>query len=100
MQFGTILDSVGKPRLNFRITTLGAVVNLTCNYLFITWFGLFGAAYGSLVAMTVMFVVMQITLNRLFNVQVLNTFQYMFAFYKEGGQKIKQFFQPKLTNEF
>lgn len=100
MQFGTILDSVGKPRLNFHITTLGAVINLTCNYVFITWFGLFGAAYGSLVAMTVMFVVMQITLNRLFNVQILNTFLYMFAFYKVGGQKIKQFLQPKLTNEF
>ena len=100
MQFGTILDSVGKPRLNFHITTLGAFVNLTCNYVFISWFGLFGAAYGSLVAMSVMFVIMQITLNRLFNVHILNTFQYMLAFYKEGWQKIKQFLQPKLTNEF
>ena len=99
MQFGTILDSVGKPRLNFYITTLGAVVNLTCNYLFITWFGLFGAAYGSLVAMMIMFI-MQTTLKRLFNVEILNTFHYMFSFYKDLGQKAKQILQPKLTNEF
>jgi O-antigen/teichoic acid export membrane protein len=100
MQFGTILDSVGKPRLNFYITTLGAVVNLTCNYLFITWFGLFGAAYGSLVAMMIMFIIMQTTLKRLFNVEILNTFHYMFSFYKDLGQKAKQILQPKLTNEF
>lgn len=89
-QFGTILDSVGKPRLNFYITTLGAIVNLTCNYVFITWFGLYGAAYGSLVAMTAMFVIMQITLYRLFDVQILNTFHYMLAFYKDILQKIKR----------
>lgn len=99
-QFGTILDSVGKPRLNFYITTLGAIVNLTCNYVFITWFGLYGAAYGSLVAMTTMFVIMQITLYRLFDVQILNTFHYMLAFYKDIWQKGKRLLQPKLTNEF
>ena len=90
MQFGTILDSVGKPRLNFYITTLGAVVNLTCNYLFISWFGLFGAAYGSLVAMALMFIVMQTILKRLFDVQIMNTFHYMGAFYKDAWQKAKQ----------
>jgi lipopolysaccharide exporter len=96
-QFGTILDSVGKPKLNFYITTLGAVVNLTFNYIFITKFGLYGAAYGSLIAMTTMFIIMQIALYRLFNVQILNTFQYMFAFYKDMWQKGKQLLQPKLT---
>ena len=92
MQFGTILDSVGRPRLNFYITTLGAVVNLTCNYFFITWFGLYGAAYGSLVAMTTMFIIMQVTLYRIFDVQIVNTFYYMLAFYKDMWQKVKQFF--------
>ncbi len=97
-QFGTILDSVGKPKLNFYITTLGAIVNLTCNYFFIQWYGLYGAAYGSLFAMSLMFVLMQILLHRLFNVQILNTVHYMIVFYSDMGQKIKQFLQPKLTN--
>ncbi|MBL7815828.1 MAG: oligosaccharide flippase family protein [Saprospiraceae bacterium] len=98
MQFGTILDSVGKPKLNFYITTLGAAMNLTCNYFFINWFGLYGAAYGSLVAMTIMFVIMQSVLHRLFNVQILNVFHYMMSFYKEFWQKGKQLLQPKLKN--
>ena len=31
VQFGTVMDASGKPKLNFWITTLGAVVNLVCN---------------------------------------------------------------------
>jgi lipopolysaccharide exporter len=100
MQFGTILDSVGKPKLNFYITTLGAIVNLTCNYLFIRWFGLFGAAYGSLLAMAIMFIIMQTILKRLFNVEILNTFDYMLSFYKDMWQKAKHILQPKLTKTF
>ena len=71
-----------------------------CNYFFITWFGVFGAAYGSLVAMTTMFIIMQVVLKRLFNVQILNTFHYMVAFYKDIFQKIKQLLNPALSNEF
>ena len=63
MQFGTILDSIGKPKLNFYITLLGAVVNLSFNFIFIKWLGLYGAAYGSLTAMTIMFFLMTFSIN-------------------------------------
>jgi lipopolysaccharide exporter len=88
MQFGTILDSIGKPKLNFYITALSAIVNLSFNYMFIKTFGLYGAAYGSLLAMSVMFIIMQVILNRLLSVNVLNVFHYMAAFYKELWSKI------------
>lgn len=96
MQFGTILDSIGKPKLNFYVTALAAVVNLSFNYLFIKWFGLYGAAYGSLLAMSLMFGIMQVILNRLLGVQVLNVFHYMLAFYKDIWAKSSDFFK-KLT---
>ena len=35
IQFGTVLDSIGKPKINFLITALGACVNLCSNYFFI-----------------------------------------------------------------
>ena len=89
MQFGTILDSVGKPKLNFIITTLGAIINLTCNYFFIKTYGLYGAAYGSLIAMFIMFIVMQILLKRLFDVNILNCIKYALAFYTDSINKIK-----------
>jgi lipopolysaccharide exporter len=95
MQFGTILDSVGKPKLNFLITTLAAITNLTFNYFFIKQFGLYGAAYGSLIAMSLMFIIMQLILRRLFNVNILNCFKYAVAFYKEFYGKIMDFLKKK-----
>ena len=95
MQFGTILDSIGKPKLNFYITLLGAIVNLSFNFIFIKWLGLYGAAYGSLIAMTIMFFIMQIILNQLLGIKAWNTLTYMMAFYKEIWTKLSVFFNKK-----
>jgi lipopolysaccharide exporter len=95
MQFGTILDSVGKPKLNFIITTLSALTNLVFNYIFIKQFGLYGAAYGSLIAMSLMFVVMQVILRRLFQVDILNCFKYAVAFYKDIYGKAMDFLKKR-----
>ncbi|MDZ7877364.1 MAG: flippase [Saprospiraceae bacterium] len=95
MQFGTILDSVGKPKLNFLITTLSAVTNLVFNYIFIKQFGLYGAAYGSLIAMSLMFAVMQLILRRLFQVDILNCFTYAMTFYKDFYGKAMAFLNKK-----
>jgi lipopolysaccharide exporter len=89
IQFGTILDAIGKPKINFYITTLGAVVNLICNYLFIKQLGYYGACYGTLVAMTVMFVIMQLVLNRTVGVQTWNCFSYILPFYREVWQRVR-----------
>jgi lipopolysaccharide exporter len=88
IQFGTILDSIGKPKLNFYICSLGAVVNLVCNYFFIKAYGLYGAVTGSLIAITIMFVVMQVILRKMLNVNTLNAFIYMIQFYKDMYQKV------------
>ena len=95
MQFGTILDSIGKPKLNFYITLLGAVINLSFNFIFIKWLGLYGAAYGSLTAMTIMFIIMQIILNRLLGIKAWHTLNYMMAFYKEIWEKLSVFLNKK-----
>ena len=95
MQFGTILDSIGKPKLNFYITLLGAVVNLSFNFIFIKWLGLYGAAYGSLTAMTIMFFLMQIILNQLLGIKAWHTLNYMVAFYKEIWTKFSVLLNKK-----
>ena len=96
MQFGTILDSIGKPKLNFYITLLGAIVNLSFNFIFIKWLGLYGAAYGSLTAMTIMFFIMQIILNQLLGIKAWNTLTYMMSFYKEIWAKLSVYFNKKI----
>ena len=95
MQFGTILDSIGKPKLNFYITTLNASVNLGFNFIFIKKFGLYGAAYGSLIAMSIMFIVMQTILNRMLGINWLNTFSYMLTTYKDIIGKVKDYFNKR-----
>ena len=95
MQFGTILDSIGKPKLNFYITLLGAIVNLSFNFIFIKWLGLYGAAYGSLTAMTIMFFLMQIILNRLLGIKAWHTLNYMIVFYKEIWTKFSVLLNKK-----
>ncbi len=97
MQFGTILDSIGKPKLNFYITTLGAFVNLTLNYFFIKTFGLYGAAYGTLAGMTIMFGIMQVILNKMFGIQAWRAFGFIPVFYRDMLGKMKGFMRKKMV---
>ncbi len=83
IQFGTVLDSVGKPKLNFLFTLLGIVVNLVFNFIFISVYGLIGAAIGTLSAYLILFVCHQILLYRLFGIQAHHALSYIIPFYKK-----------------
>ena len=89
VQFGTILDSTGRPKTNFRYTLLTALLNLGLNYLFIPVFGLIGAAMATLTGYTISFVLMQHVLYRDFGIvwwrafaNVPNMYQMMFGLFK------------------
>lgn len=47
-QFGTIMDGIGKPRLQFALLTSGAFFNVGLNYLLINYLGVMGAAYATI----------------------------------------------------
>ncbi len=82
-QFGTIIDSIGKPKLSFVIVVITASINMGLNYVMITRFGVVGAAYSTLVANSIGFIMAQVILRRLLKVNILNTFRYAFQFYPE-----------------
>jgi len=84
--FGTIMDSIGKPRLNFII-----IVAFTAFELFLTWlliedFGMMGAVYSALAACAVFFIIIQVILNRQLKINFWNTFVYAVQFYPEFYQ--------------
>jgi lipopolysaccharide exporter len=83
VQFGTVLDAIGKPRLNFHFTLLSAIVNLISNFIFISLLGVMGAAYGTLVSFIIMFVLMQLMLHRTIKTNPFNAIPHMLNFYKE-----------------
>ena len=89
IQFGTILDSIGQPKTNFIFTLLGAILNVVFNYLFISTFGLVGAAYGTLTTYTITFVLMQTLLYKKLNVKAYKAFYYLLDFYYQGFKLLR-----------
>ncbi|MEM9991020.1 MAG: flippase [Bacteroidota bacterium] len=81
VQFGTVLDSIGKPKINFWFTMGGALINIISNYIFISLFGMYGAVYGTLTTYIIAFIAMQTYLNRTFGVVAFRAFKYMLQFY-------------------
>ncbi|RYD78962.1 MAG: hypothetical protein EOP53_10345 [Sphingobacteriales bacterium] len=65
-QFGVILDSTGKPQVNFLSITIIALVHVLFTYFFIKQFGFIGAAYALLASHVVGFLFTQILLYKYF----------------------------------
>ncbi|MGB1241770.1 MAG: flippase [Chitinophagales bacterium] len=93
-QFGTVLDAMGKPKINFRFVILGAALNIASNYtfIFIFQYGLIGAAYGTLCTYGIMFVLNQWVLYKELNVNVLNVFPNIIKTYVEGFKMVQEFY--------
>ena len=49
-QFGTTMDAIGKPRINFWVNLLTMCLNYGCMYLGLRYIGWLGAAYGTVVS--------------------------------------------------
>lgn len=82
-QFGTVISSIGKPKISFQIVLITAITNLVLNYFFIRTFGLMGAAYATLASNIIGFVLAQRILSRDLKVSVRQTLVYMYTFYPE-----------------
>ena len=89
-QFGTMMDAIGKPGVNFFLVLVSAGLNLILNYLLIQYFGLIGAAYATLLTFAILFVANQIILYREIGVQTLNTLYYAQEVYRNGFLLMKQ----------
>ncbi|MFL9481430.1 flippase [Chitinophagaceae bacterium LWZ2-11] len=93
-QFGTILDSIGRPKITFIIVVLTATLNLTLNYFMIKQWGVMGAAYATLTSNVIAFAVAQFILYKELKVNIANTFIYAYMFYPEFYNK---YVKPRLV---
>jgi len=82
-QFGVIMDSTGKPNINFIAITLLAALHVLICYFFITAFGFLGAAYALLCSHIAGFIFTQLLLSKYFGINFLNCFKHAFNFYPE-----------------
>ncbi|MFN6944046.1 MAG: flippase [Cytophagaceae bacterium] len=94
-QFGTVLDSIGKPHINFYFIVFCAVLNFGSNYFFITHYGIIGAAYGSLTSYAIIFILNQIILYKKLRINTLVVFVHMKDFYVIGFNTAYSFYQTR-----
>jgi len=90
VQFGTVLDSTGRPATNFLFTLFTALLNLGLSYWFVAEFGLFGAAFATLLGYAVSFVLMQIYLFKYFKINALRAFRYVPEVYGMGWKIVRK----------
>lgn len=83
-QFGTIMDGLKHPKINFYLLVLIALLNVIFNFFFLKWFGLIGSAYGTLLSYTVVFVLNQVILYRMYRINTLKVFEGIPEWYKLG----------------
>ena len=82
-QSGSILDSIGKQKLNFYLTLFNAAVNIAANYLYIKVlnYGVIGASFGTMTTYILSFTIRQLILRHELGVSLLNVFKEAFKFY-------------------
>jgi len=92
-QFGTTMDAIGKPRINFWVNLLTMSLNYGFMFLGLKYTGWLGAAYGTVVAAILNFLIMYSVLNKTVGVQLKETFKYVWFSYREIwdiGKKVMQ----------
>jgi O-antigen/teichoic acid export membrane protein len=81
-QFGAIMDSSGRPHLNFRVVFVSMLANVATNVTFILLFGLEGAAYGTLLGYLIMYILSQRVIRSHFDVRMSRILGHSVMFYK------------------
>lgn len=93
-QFGMAMDSSNRPHLNFMLLGIALLINIINNVIGIHYFGLLGAAYGTLVSYIIISVLGHLILVRYFKVNGYSIYLAMISFYQQGWFFIrKRFFQ-------
>jgi O-antigen/teichoic acid export membrane protein len=95
LQFGTILDSIGKPKINFRFVVLGLILNIIFSYLLIKEYGIMGAVYGTLLTYSVMFIIQMSFFYKWYGVRPWRPIALIPWFYKNLYTTVLSFIKKK-----
>ena len=83
-QFGTLMDGLKHPKINFYLLVVAAVLNVVFNFLFLSWFGLIGSAYATLLAYLIVFAFNQVVLFRMFQINTFRVIEGIPEWYRVG----------------
>ncbi|HEV3222566.1 MAG TPA: polysaccharide biosynthesis C-terminal domain-containing protein, partial [Puia sp.] len=94
-QFGTTMDAIGKPRVNFWVNLLSMSLSYIFMYLGLRYIGWLGAAYGTVVSAILSFLIMYSVLNKTIGVRLSETFKYVWFSYREMYGNIRKIIAKK-----
>ena len=86
--FGTILDSTGRPQINFYFTLGGLIINVILNYFLILSYGIMGAVLGTMLTNIITFSFMQGLLYKKFRITLKGTFAQVINSYALSWQAL------------
>jgi lipopolysaccharide exporter len=89
-QFGTTMDAIGKPGLNFWVNLLIMILNYGFMYIGLRYTGWLGAAYGADVAAVLSFLIMYFVLKKAVGVQIGQTVKWIWLSYTEIFSYLKK----------
>ena len=92
-QFGTTMDAIGKPRVNFWVNLLTMILNYGFMYIGLRYTGWLGAAYGAVVSAILSFLIMYFVLNKTIGVKLGETVQWTWKSYREYFNYLKKMFK-------
>ena len=82
-QFGSTLDAIGKPHINFWANCFFMLSNLVLTYVFLNKFGGMGAAYAMMINYVLSFFIMIVILKKHLHVELKKIFQYTLDSYSD-----------------
>jgi lipopolysaccharide exporter len=83
-QFGTTMDAIGKPRINFLVNTFTLCINVFSIYLCIKYTNdKMGAAYGTVITYILAFIIIYFSLRKNLNIELRNILSYLWVAYKD-----------------
>jgi lipopolysaccharide exporter len=91
-QFGTTMDAIGKPQINFLVNTITLIINLFAIYLCIKYTNAeMGAAYATVITYILAFIIIYFSLRKNLNIQLRNILSYLFLTYVDLFKLVKNF---------
>src|SRR5690606_32227111 len=73
-QSGVILDAIGKPKLNMFMEMGTFAYSMVFTWMFIQYFGLYGAAYGMVTAVLITVIIKQVMLRQFLRISFITPF--------------------------
>ena len=89
-QFGTTMDAIGKPAINFWVNLLIMILNYGFMYIGLRYTGWLGAAYGADVSAILSFFIMYFVLKKAVGIQIGETVKWVWKSYVEIFSYLKK----------